>query len=265
MSLQILILLLGSTKTATTGGLETIFNQSAFGLDATTILALSISWSLKTCILMHLKTVKTEKGFCPTTAKVVIFAWGLFASLRRVLSIVCMFIPSMGLFSMLYHFKAEQFPFKIRLEYATKFPVTPEDKIALYGLNETILWSELDRWDYSDPYNPTAPSYSIYTFMTLANTFKTFLAIFAINFFMVFMVKIFTCPEFQKCGHLTNKFLHVLQNTNFAFPYKDWDDGDCSIAEYKLKYRIVSWEMACTLATNVAFSLLMMAPLWYTG
>ena len=45
VSIQILILLLASTKTDTTGGLEIIFNQRTFGIDATTVLVLSISWS----------------------------------------------------------------------------------------------------------------------------------------------------------------------------------------------------------------------------
>ena len=265
VSLQILILLLASTKTATTGGLETIFNQSAFGLDATTILILSISWSLKTSIMMHLKTVKAEKEFCPTTSKIFIFAWGLIASLRRVLSIVCVFIPSMGLFSMLYHHAAEKIPFRVRLDYAKKYNITPEDKISLYGLNETIFWTELDRWEYSDPHNPTPPHYSIYTMMTLADTFKAFIAISALNFLMILIVKMLTSPEFRTRGHLTNKFVHVLQNTNYGFPYKDWDDGKHTVEEFRLKYKTVCKEMAYTLATNIVFSLVMMVPLWYTG
>ena len=73
VSIQILILLLASTKTDTTGGLEIIFNQRTFGIDATTVLVLSISWSLKTCIMLHLKNVKTEKGICPITSKIFIF------------------------------------------------------------------------------------------------------------------------------------------------------------------------------------------------
>ena len=202
VSLQILILLLASTKTATTGGLETIFNQSAFGLDATTILILSICWSLKTSIMMHLKTVITEKGFCPTKSKICIFVWGIFASIRRVLSIVCMFIPSMGLFNMLFHIAAEKIPFKMRLDYAKKYNITPTDRIALYGLNETVYWSDLDRWDYSDPYNPKARSYSIYTYLTLSQTFMAFVVILALHFVVVLMVKMMTSPEFMTGRHV---------------------------------------------------------------
>ena len=69
----------------------------------------------------------------------------------------------------------------------------------------------------------------------------------------------------DKGGNLTNKFLHVVQNTNYAFPYKDWDAGKHSIVEYKKKYWTVCREMACTLASNIVFSLVMMVPLWYTG
>ena len=87
--------------------------------------------------------------------------WGTVASLRRVLSIIALFIPSLGLFSILHHWQWEQIPFKVRLEYARRGFLTPEDKIALYGLNETIYWTELDRWDYSDPQDPHPPFYSI--------------------------------------------------------------------------------------------------------
>ena len=134
VSIQILILLLASTKTDTTGGLEIIFNQRTFGIDATTVLVLSISWSLKTCIMLHLKNVKTEKGICPITSKIFIFAWGVFASVRRILSIVCMFIPSMGLFSILHHIEYEQIPFQMRLEYAKRFPITRGWKFLPMGL-----------------------------------------------------------------------------------------------------------------------------------
>ena len=78
-------------------------------------------------------------------SKIIIFAWGIFAILRRILSIILMFIPSLGLFDLLHHWKYEQIPFKVRLEYAKNFPINPNDKIILYGLNETVFWLELGK------------------------------------------------------------------------------------------------------------------------
>jgi len=62
LSVQIFILLLARTETATTGGLETIFDQTLFGLDPYTLLVISISWSLLSCVWTHTNLVAIEKG-----------------------------------------------------------------------------------------------------------------------------------------------------------------------------------------------------------
>ena len=149
VTVQILILLLSRTSTATTGGLESVFNQKTFGMEPETVLVLSITWSIFSCVRTHTKIVSLDKGFCGITSKIFIFLWGSFATLRRVLSLIVLFVPSMGLFSILHYWRTEQVPFKVRKEYAKRFTIRPDDKIAMFGLNETIFWTELDRWDYS--------------------------------------------------------------------------------------------------------------------
>merc|ERR1711940_210796 len=98
-----------------------------------TLLWISISWSLLSCARMHTKLIALEKGFCKFSSQFFIFIWGSFATLRRVLSIIALFIPSMGLFSILHHWRWEQIPFKARLEYAKRGFLRPDDKIGLYG------------------------------------------------------------------------------------------------------------------------------------
>ena len=61
VSIQVLILLLSQTETATTGGLETVFNQTFLGLDAEIVLYLSIAWSLLSCVRIHTKMIALEK------------------------------------------------------------------------------------------------------------------------------------------------------------------------------------------------------------
>ena len=176
-----------------------------------------------------------------------------------------MFIPSMGLFSILHHIEYEQIPFQMRLEYAKRFPISPTDKIVLHGLNATVYWSELDRWDYSDPINPTPPTYSLYTGLSLKNTFIAFLILSAVQILTLLGVKLLTSEEFRRKGDLVNKMIHLIENANFSHPYKDWDAGQHTVAEYRLRYRATCREMAATLATNTVFSLAMMGPVWYTG
>merc|ERR1711884_415860 len=87
--MQIVLLLMATTATATTGGLETLFKQdSMFGIpmDPKTALTLSVILSMKSCVNLHLKTIKVHKGFFPMTSKVMVWTWGLFRTLRRVLS-----------------------------------------------------------------------------------------------------------------------------------------------------------------------------------
>ena len=116
LPLQLILLLLARTLTQTTGGLEVVFSHSEFFMiSADSVLLISTLWSFKTCVMLHLKQIKSDKAYLPITSQIFVFFWGLFASAKRVMAIIGMFIPSMGLFSLLHHWQAEQIPFKIRL------------------------------------------------------------------------------------------------------------------------------------------------------
>ena len=123
--LQATLLFLATTTTPTTGGLETLFTKdSMFGVpvDPKIALGLSVAKSIFSCVNLHLNTIVVQKVFVPFTSKVMIWTWGLFATLRRILSIVTYFIPFFGLFDILNHWKAEHIPFWIR--YSSSFPET---------------------------------------------------------------------------------------------------------------------------------------------
>ena len=141
----------------------------------------------------------------------------------------------------------------------------PDDKITLYGLNETIYWSELDRWDYSDPQDPAPPPYSIYTLFSLQSTFIAGAALMAVQFLLISVMKILTSAEFRRKGHYVNKFIHVSLNLNYAIPFCDWDEGDHTIQEFRGRFRATCREMATTFSVNFLSSLAMLVPLWDTG
>ena len=73
--------------------------------------------------------------------------------------------------------------------------------------------------------------------------------------------------DFREEEHKTNKFIHTLENINFASPYKDWDDeeGNYSIQQFRQRAGAVRSEMIWTQAINFIATILMMVPLWYTG
>ena len=266
VTVQVLILLLAQTQTANTGGLTTVFDQEFLGLDAYTALGISIAWSVFSCVKLHTKMVAHEKGFCKMTSKIFIFIWGTFATLRRLLSIIAMFIPSMGLFSILHHWRWEQIPFKARLEYAKRGFLQPDDKIGLYGLNETIYWTELDRWSYADPQNPQPPPYSLYTLLSLRDTVTAGAVLLALHFLGLLLVKTLTSADFRR-GKYVNKFIHLLENMNYATPFSDWDEveGDYTIPEFKARFTATCWEMVASLGINILCTAAMLVPLWHTG
>ena len=174
---------------------------------------------------------------------------------------VCFFIPSLGLFSILYHYKAEQKPFNLW----QKYDKTQMDRIVLYGLNETVTWGDLDRWDYSNSTEGTPPHYTEYTGLTLKWTFGLFFLITAAQFVTTLIVKICTSEKFCRRENYLNKLIHLLLSLNMASPFEDWDMGRLTTREYKKRQKLTQTEMAWSLSVNIIFSLAMMVPLWYTG
>ena len=145
---------------------------------------------------------------------------------------------------------------------------TPEDDmIELRGLNQAVLWGELDRWNYTNM--PTPPPYTLYTFLTLGEAFQVFLIIMGVHTLAMLIVKIATSREFRTRHKLLRKFIHVIQNLSLATPYQDWDENEDeevrTIPEYKRRFRRTNIEMACALSLNILVSLVMLVPLWYTG
>ena len=171
----------------------------------------------------------------------------------------------MGLFSLLHHFEWDKIPFRIRQEYAKKFTISPDDKIHLYGLNETIFWSDLDKLDYTDPDHPSSPTITTYTLMSLQNTFIALIVLSILQFIAIFAVKFCFSKDFRMECHWTNKGIHILENLNFASPFSDWDDGDYTIQEFRERARAVRKEMVGTQAVNFIATLTMLVPLWFTG
>ena len=265
VTVQVLIILLANTETPTTGGLESIFNQKLFGINPYTLLILSTSWSLVSCVRMHTNIISQKKGISPITTKLFIFFWGVFAILRRILSIIALFLPSLGLFSILHHWRWEQIPYKARLEYNKRGFLSAKDKISFYGLNETIYWTELDHWNYDDNLEPTPPEYSFYTLFSLQTTFIAGLALLGIHFILVMTAKINTSSEFRKRGHYVNKIIHIIENLNYATPFSDWDEGDHTIQEFRARFRSTCREMTAIFFINIVITFVMLVPIWYTG
>ena len=189
--------------------------------------------------------------------------YAIFATLRRILTFVIFFVPSLGLFNLLHHWQWEQFPFKIRKELPEL--TKPTDKLVLYNVSGTILWGDFDHNIYADPQNPIPAHYSVYTWLSLKETFFAFIVLASLQLLAMMIVKMITATDFRIVSDKYSKFVHVLENMNIANPYKDWDEGEDTVEGYQRRFRNVKREMAWCLAINSVFSLLHLVPLWFTG
>ena len=225
------------------------------------ISSFSILWSLKTCFMLHRKILKTQKIFFRFRSSFAAILWGLFASLRRLQSIIGFFTPSLGLFNTLYHWLAEQYTFTMRSNYHPH----PNDQIQLFNMTRKIFWKEFDRTTYEFPNEPAPPFYTHYTGFSLKYSVAVFFMLMVFKIIAITLVKYFSSAEFREYENHYNKMMHVLQCFNFPFPYVDWDEGMFSIDEYKKRFRKTEMEMALSFAVTSFFSVVMMLPIWYTG
>ena len=144
-------------------------------------------------LFRSVKTINTEKVYLPMKSKLLcLLPWSVFSCCRRILSMVTFFLPSLGLFSILYHWKAEQITFELRKYYASS-----NDTLELFGVTEKILWSAIDRGQYDDQGKYTPVHYSTYTGLSLGATFYAFIIITVVHFFIIFIIKIITAYDFK--------------------------------------------------------------------
>ena len=265
ISLQLSLVLLSRTVTPTTGGLEVLFEQAdVFGISGSTVIIILTCWSFKCCILLQLKTIISEKVLVPFSSKMVILIWSTAAYARRIMAILVFFLPSLGLFDILVHWKAEQLPFDIRLGHLQD--MSPKDIIHLNSMNREVLWTDIDRWEYSsskhDYHQP--PHYSLYTGLALGETFVAFLVLTALHLIVILIVKIITVKKIKR-ENIVTIFVHILENLNIPSPYKEWDSENLIVSGFKEKLKEVNREMLWSFFVNIVFNVLMFMPLWWTG
>ena len=232
-----------------------------------TLIWLGTAWSFKTCILLQRKAIKTEKGFLPFTSQLAIVFWSAVAAGRRIMAIILWFLGPLGLFNLLTHWKAEQIPFSVRIEAVHDNIMRAEDIIELHNMSRNVLWKDIDRWNYnySNPENHVAPHYSLYTGLALGESFLVFLALTVFQMLTIAIVKLLTVKNIKKERFL-DVFIHIIENLNFPFPYKDWDvETQPTVEDYKKKLIEVNKEMSFCYVLNVIFNVLMLTPFWWTG
>ena len=254
LSGQIIYLLLTITETPTSGGFEELFRKTS-----DTFLGLSIALSLKTIYFTYFKIVSIEKPHFPTKSKFFLFIWILVSASLRVYTLVLYFTPSFGLFSILAHWKLEQTPFSEQLRQS--------DKIHLFNTTP-FSWSDIDRWNYTDPSNPIPPSYSLFTGYSLAEYFTMFWIILLLHTYINILVKVAVSEHFRKFCSFKNSLeviVHGIENTNIPTVWKDWDTDVGCVDDHRKRHRKVIIEMVLIMLARNVFHVIMLFPYFYTG
>ena len=109
--ISITLLLLANSQTHTIPGLEVLFEKETFFyLNAKLALALSIIWSLVSCIKSHIKGISKQRQHSTTLATVIIFVFTSVSIALRVFGCVLYLTPAFGLFNSLRHLQGELYP-----------------------------------------------------------------------------------------------------------------------------------------------------------
>ena len=161
--------------------------------------------------------------------------------------------------------------------------MTPDDLLELYG-GVNMLWTTIDRSDYSNVVNatefthslkPVPPPYTLYTGMSLGDSFLVFLGLLALHFFCLFLVKLCTVNwRSDRFRGIFNIIICSFENMNISRPTHDWDQKKTdkfgnpvksTIGYYKKRYNEVKIELLISYILNWIFSFVLLVPLWYTG
>ena len=142
--------------------------------------------------------------------------------------------------------------------------INPNATLDMNNLNRTVLWSEIDRWNYTDPEKFQSPEYTLYTGLTMGGYFFLFLAIMIVQIFAIIIVKVLSVDGL-KWKDWFDLVLHCLENGNIPFPWRDWDQDGGNLEDYRRRFRQNNKEMLRTTMVNLFFHMLLMIPLLFTG
>lgn len=279
MAITLILLLLSYTETPVEEGLKTLFNEDlgsvAFLLLIASNITSGISFSTSYC-----NSTNICREHFPITSRLVASFYSFFGLIARVTSIVMYFAVSLGLFSLLRHWQAEQTPWG----FETLDFVTP-DGLMFLGNNEPFIWSNVDRWikngtlfitydntgtSISEPVpNPNhlvaPPDYTLYVGLTLHTYFYIFFVHVGIHMIFIFIAKYKLSHEFNYGFNMLDKIIHCLENTNLPSNVREWDDGKGDAEEHRRRMYLNWREGLVVIIINAVFNLSLLIPLYYLG
>ena len=249
---QFLLLFNAATATRTGDCFNQIFDESTT-IDATFFLVLSIMWSLKSCVLSHLKGVSTRREHFPALSMLMAGLTALCSSAIRVMSFIMFFTPALGLFSLLRHLQAEQTAY---------FPLLPNQLLSLrndgyvqVGNAPPFLWSTIDRWQ-----DGRMPDYTFYSLFSLKQYFMGFWLLLSLQIGIMFMVKIAYSEAFHKLNFL-EKIIHATECSHIPYNCEEWDTEKGNAKAHAKRMEKNKKEGLAMICLNFVFNAIFLSPL----
>ena len=218
IAITIILVLFSTSQTRTTSGMEALFlpNTSTFlGIEG--IYLFTGSMLLSFISFMNLATHNNKNAW---KSMLTAGSHAVLSLVMRILSMVVMFIPSLGLMDSLRHFQADSIPFK-----------NPREDLLYFGNAPPVKWSEISHVDYSDPLNPKPPHYSIYTGMSSKQTFVFFSVLWTLQILSIWIKNYCMSPSFRNMSAL-DQYIHSFLSVIMPIPSVDWSIGDGGIADH---------------------------------
>ena len=282
LSGQLILLFLAYTETPTQNGLKTIFND---GLDPWnfTLLITSIILSFNGCISSHCKALMACREHFPFKTRLIASLYSLIGCIVRVCAIVMFFAGPLGLFSLLRHLQAEQYPWQ-----ANVIDFVSSNNTMSIGDNEPIDWTLIDRWQKNGSlfqehengnlvldffgeampnpnYLVSAPDYTFYVGFKLKIYLALFFAHVGLHMLVIFVAKTKLSLSFKDSFNVLEKFIHCLENSNLPYNAKEWDDGKGDAQAHKDRMQSNWFEVLAIILINGIFNLLLLLPLFFLG
>ena len=284
LTFGVLLLTFSRSNTRTQTGLEAVFNDSKpliFGIPPILLIIFNYIWNIFSAWRSFVKGMSSTKDHFPLKTSQFVLGFYVVLSLLINCSITLIFFaPSLGLFGLLAHYQGELLPYWAASELIAKkglskelIFLTAKELIAKRGLSldtelvyysdvEPFPWSQLTRFNYSDPDNPTRPALEdVYTFFSMETILVSFWALLGLQTLGIMVVKKLSNPKnFRKMNWL-EIITHAFQNTQLVCPMQDWDDEHGPIAHYIESQKLVKREMLCTTILNLLVHAIMTVPM----
>ena len=269
--IQTILLLLARSETRTIFGMEKLFdeNKSVYGISPDTLLVYSIGWSLFSCVRSHMKGISKKRLHSHMKANAIILIFALASIMQKMWCSIFYFTPCLGLYDILRHLQGETYPFKFytisRIVKSLNGTAFMDEDLFQFSNATPIPWTEISRWNYTIPEEPSPPPLTIYTNFTIGEYFWFYISLMCLHILLTCISKKWMNPEVFKKMTFINIFIHAICNLSIPHPMEDWDEYGGTVVAHRRRMKLVLKEVHCTILLNFIINFVLLLPLTILG